>query len=149
VPLISVQIKQGKLCEIRVLTPVSGAEVSAMIRSLMTLLHAHSTIRGIVDLRGSTVFPDDLAEQIADFLRVDNPSIERAAFVAGTTSAIFNLQLDRVIRGGKSVRRRMFRERGLAEAWMSEVLTPAENRRMREFLSESESERAPPSRNRL
>ncbi len=147
--MISVQIKQGKLCEVRILTPVTTAEVSAMIKSIVALIQAHGTLRGIVDLRGSTVFPDDLADEIADFLRVDSPNIERSAFVAGSTSAIFNLQLDRVIQGGKSLRRRMFRERGLAEAWMSEVLTPAENRRMREFLNESESESAPPSRNRF
>lgn len=148
-PLISVQIKQGKLCEVRILTPVTSAEVSSMIKSITSLVQARGSLRGIVDLRGSTVLPDDLAEQIADFLQVDNPGIERAAFVAGTTSAVFNLQLDRVIRGGKSLRRRMFRERGLAEAWMSEILTPAENRRMREFLSENEGESAPPSRNKL
>lgn len=147
--MISVQIKQGKLCEVRILTPVTAAEVSAMIKSIVALIQTHGTLRGIVDLRGSTVFPDDLADEIADFLRVDSPNIVRSAFVAGSSSAIFNLQLERVIRGGQSLHRRMFRERGLAEAWMSEVLTPGENRRMREFLNENESESGPPSRNRL
>jgi len=95
------------------------------------------SIVGITDLRGANVFPTDLADRIVSFLRQDNSALERGAFLAGE-GAVFAMQLERVLRDAKNARRRIFRDRREAEAWLGEVLSKEEQRGLNAFLDGGE-----------
>jgi hypothetical protein len=143
--MITVANRVGKLCEVRIQSPVTSVEIMEMSRQIFEIVKKCGTIRGVTDLRSATVFPTELAEQIVTFLRQDSPSIERGAFILGD-SAVFALQLDRVLRDSKTDKRRFFRDRRLLSAWLGEVLTPPEAERLSAFLTEGDAAQlTPPS----
>jgi len=114
-----------------------------MSRQIFEIVKKCGTIRGVTDLRAATVFPTEVVERIVTFLRQDSPSIERGAFILGD-SAVFALQLDRVLRDSKTDKRRFFRDRRLLSAWLGEVLTPPEAERLNAFLTEGETATSSP-----
>ena len=135
--MITVANKVGKLVEVRVQSPISAAEIMEMSRQIFEIVKRCSTIRVVTDLRSATVFPTDLAERIVSFLRQDSPAIERGAFILGD-SAVFALQIERILRDSKNDKRRFFRDRRQLSAWLGELLTPLEGDRLTSFLIEGE-----------
>lgn len=140
--MITVANKVGKLCEVRIQSPISALEIGEMSRQIAEVVRRCGTIRGVTDLRGAAVFPAELADQIVVFLRQDDRHIERGAFILND-SAVLALQLDRVLRDSVNDRRRFFRDKRLLTTWLGEVLTPPEAERLSAFLAEGEV--APPS----
>jgi hypothetical protein len=65
-----------------------------------------------------------------------NSSTERSAALARQDAPIAVLQFVRVIREANNPARRLFFDEDEVYAWLSEVLSPAERGRLREFLNE-------------
>ena len=64
--------------------------------------------------------------------------MERTAFLVGE-SAVFAMQIERVIRNAANPNRRAFRDPGDLRKWLAEILTATEAARLGEFLSHSGS----------
>jgi len=137
--MITVASTAGKLVEVRIQTPITAAELADMkAASVAIFSRLRIPFAGITDLRAARVLPAELADQVTAFLKRDAPNVMRSAFLVGE-GAIFNMQLDRVLREAASERRRSFRTRAELLAWMGEVLTPEEQRRLTSFLDEGET----------
>jgi hypothetical protein len=137
--MISVAHRVGRLVEVRIITPVTAEEIQAMGQriGLAYAACAPRPIVGCTDLRGANLFPMDLAEQVAAFMKKGNPRIERGAMLVGE-SALFSMQVERVVREAGNPSRRTFRVRTELEKWLAEVLTPFERQRVRHFLEEGD-----------
>ena len=88
------------------------------------------------DLRGLRVVDPEVVDMVTGFMGMDNPYVERNAFLVAESSALLQIQSERMIKQTGASSRRAFRHRNEAEAWMAEVLTPVERARMRLFLDE-------------
>ncbi|HLM74340.1 MAG TPA: hypothetical protein VK459_16655 [Polyangiaceae bacterium] len=137
--MITVAHKVGRLVEVRIITPVTAEEIQGMGQRIGFAYTACAPrpIVGCTDLRGANLFPMDLAEQVATVMKTGNPRIERGAILVGE-SALFSLQVERVVREAGNPSRRAFRVRAELEAWLAEVLTPFERQRVKHFLKEGE-----------
>lgn len=133
----------GKLVEVRIQTPITAAELDDMKAAVFQIFsRLRAPFVSITDLRSATVFPAELADQVSAFLKRDAPNLMRGAFLIGT-GAVFNMQLDRVLREAASERRRSFRARADLEPWLREALTPDEQRRLAAFLDQGETRASP------
>jgi hypothetical protein len=133
----------GRLIQVRLKTPIVAEEIEAMVRDVATAGAGVSTrVVGVTDLRAANILPTEFADQFIAFLKSRNASLERAAYLTGE-SALFSLQLERILREVKSPVRRSFRQRAELEVWLGEVLTPAERRGLETFLSEGELDLSP------
>jgi hypothetical protein len=137
--MITVAHKVGRLVEVRIFTPVTVEEIVSMAQQigLAASVCTPRHIVGITDLRGANLFPVDLADQVAGLLKKGSPRTERSGFLVGE-SAIFGLQLERVVREGGNPSRKTFRGRKELEAWLGEVLTVTERQRVKQFLEEGD-----------
>jgi len=130
----TVRNQVGRLVEVRVASPLSLGEVDEFRRE------HHAAIRdlpdryvGAVDLRHADVFPVDVAQRLIALLSGTAPLVERTGFLIGE-SAIFSLQIERILRNSASPNRKAFREPEPLRAFLGEVLTPLERARLDEFL---------------
>ena len=127
--------------EIRVQPPLSLDELKNF-HPQITRIHARvmGQLVGCTDLRNARVFSLDVADKLMSIIRTEGPSIERNVFLVGE-SAVFSMQIARVIRAAGIPSRKAFLEPEEAINWLSEVLSPLEVRRLREFVGAGE---APP-----
>jgi hypothetical protein len=91
----------------------------------------------MVDLRQLGLVDPQLIDRVVAFMRVENPRVERSAFLMGESGALQAMQLERMLKQAGSPSRRLFKSVSDAEAWLGELLTPAERARLRVFLSET------------
>jgi hypothetical protein len=136
----SVESSVGVLVEIRFIgTPVLEDVVAfeAELRVVVTnVIKRWKNRRAILctDLRACGVLSPEVSERVIRLMKHDSPHIERSAFL-GTASAILSLQLQRVIAESGPDRRRMFKDESPLQTWLAEVANPAEQARLRLFLS--------------
>lgn len=141
--MIVVRNNVGRLVEVKIATPITTDEIRAMAGDILAIATDKRRIVGVTDLREANVFPSDLAEQILAFLRRDSEHIERSAFLlaghargAGfDTSAVFSLQLERILREAANPSRRAFRSANELVAYLKDCLTTPETERVAAFLA--------------
>lgn len=139
--MYTLECRAGRLFEIRVQPPLSLDELRNF-HPQITRIHARvmGQLVGCTDLRNARVFGLDVADKLMSIIRTDGPSIERNVFLVGE-SAVFSMQIARVIRSAGIPSRKAFFDPEEAINWLSEVLAPIEVRRLREFVTGGE---APP-----
>jgi hypothetical protein len=127
--------RSGRFIEIRFFAALSIEDVTALRTRLWTLL-SQLDGRGVIwaDLRDCALFAPEVAQKLIEMLRVDNPKVERSAYLLNGKAA-FALQVERIVgeaKGpGKVPPRRTFRELSPAGSWLKEVLLdPAEHLRV-------------------
>jgi len=132
--MYTLECRVGRLLEIRVQPPLSLEEI-ANFHPQMTRIQARvlGQLVGCTDLRNARVFPPDVAEKFMAVIRTEGPRVDRNAFLVGE-SAVFSMQIARVLRAAGIPSRRSFLDPEEGVNWLSEVLTPAEARRLREFV---------------
>ena len=125
----------GRLVEARVEWLNNASDVSRMEAALE---HAFKQAGpgAIVcgDCRGIEVLPPEAGEALGEVFRRDNHRVERSAILLSPDSAIFNLQLDRLLREAANPARRAFRSSAPLLQWLGEVLRPDELQRAQRFL---------------
>jgi hypothetical protein len=138
--VINVSNPAGKLISVRLSSPVTPLEVAEMrLKITATIGRLKMPFVGVTDLRSAAVFPGEMADQFAEFLRQDGPYVERTGLLIGASSgAIFHLQVERIVRDANNPRRRVFRDRLPLENWLGEVLSPPERRALANFLDTTE-----------
>ena len=139
--MIGVSHRSGPLVVIRVRSPVTMDELDAFAINTRKVV---ASIRGPVvfcsDLRGAQLMSDALVEKIMASMRRENPRVERSALLLPTKSAVLALQFERIIREVGNPRRRSFRDVSAAIDWLSEVLSPDEQKSLRAFVAEHTEE---------
>jgi hypothetical protein len=133
-------IRVGRLLEVRVAAGYrSGADVDALFEELA---QAVSTLEPgvphvtVADWRRCTIMSPESAKRIVECMASINPRTERSATIAANDSPTAVLQFVRVMRDSGHPDRKLFTDKDELAAWLSEVLTPAEAERLREFLTE-------------
>lgn len=132
--MYSIENNVGRLIEIRLASPVSLQEVQNLLRiHSRIVLGVQGKYVSVIDLRKAHVFPQEVTEILTRIMTHANPKLERSGLLIGE-SAIFGLQVERVIHEGGTDHRRPFREPVLLVAWLGEVLSEPERERARLFL---------------
>jgi hypothetical protein len=129
----------GRLVEVRVAAPLSLDEVKQFVREHQAAIaRIPERYIGVVDLFHADVFPVDVAQSLIELMSGMASRVERTAFLVGE-SAVFAMQIERLIRNAANPNRRAFRDPGDLRNWLTEILTPTEAARLGEFLSRSGS----------
>ena len=135
-----VESNVGVLIEIRFVGSPDLDEVilfEKRLHSLVSRVAKTGTRKAIfcTDLRLCGILRPEVSERVIGLMRYDSPHIERNGFLA-TGSAVLDLQIHRTMsQAGAPERRRMFRNEGALMTWLAEVTSPAEQARLRLFLS--------------
>lgn len=135
--MFTLELRQGRLVEGRISSPVVMTEVLGFAKRFQELVGPVSGQVSIVtDIRGAHVFPPDVADGFVKVMKIDNPRLARSAFLINE-SATFGLQVERMIRDGGNPARRTFREADALSKWLGEHLDAKERARLGEFLAHS------------
>src|SRR3954447_12925126 len=102
----------GRLLEVTLATPLSLGEVRQFARDHVAVAQQMpGKYVGVANLLHANVFPPEVAEELVILLSAAASRVERSAMLIGE-SAIFALQVERVIRSSNSPHRRTFRDAG-------------------------------------
>jgi hypothetical protein len=142
--MITVECHAGVLIELRFDGKPSLDDVArfkAETAALVTRLWARDARRVVLctDLRATNLFAPEVATQIINLMRGDNPRVDRNG-VLGNESALLTLQVQRLlIEAGSPGRRRIFTDSHPLVAWLGDVLDEVERARLGEFLGHTSS----------
>ena len=127
----------GRLVEVRFASPLALEEVRQFTGELQGIIKrlARKYV-GVVDLLQADVFPVPVAETLIQLLSGVAPQVERTAFLI-RDSAVFALQVERVIRNSNHPDRRAFREPEALREWLGEVLDVQERARLARFVEDA------------
>jgi hypothetical protein len=128
----------GRLVTFRVVSPVDDANAGRAAADLRRTIGAiGGTVVVCTDLTDARVFAPEVTEAFVKAMKADNPKIERSAILLSGRSAIFLLQLERMIREAANPARRSFRDLHELGGWLAPVLSPGERTALWAFLSEA------------
>ena len=126
----------GRLVEVRVAPPLTVEEVKQFVdEHKATVSRIQDRYVGVVDLRRADIFGADVTDALIQLLSRMAERVERTAFLIGE-SAVFALQIERVIRNAANPNRRTFREPEPLKEWLGEVLNAGERFRLNRFLND-------------
>jgi hypothetical protein len=154
----TVQRNEGRLIETRIVAPLEASEVDAIIQLVrINALAVPGKVVFVSDLTRLDGLAPDAVDAFTGMFMRDNPRLERSALLLPRNPGTLGLQLSRMIRNAKSPSRMAFDDKLPLQAWLEEVLGPAERSALRAFLaavdigiaeppSSRTSRRPPPSR---
>jgi len=133
--MYTVEHHTGKLCEVRLTTPISEAELQSFVHDLTRVVGAiPGKYVGVTDLMEAHLFPPNVTQMMIQYLSSSSPRVVRSGILIGE-GATFALQVERVLRSSNNDNRRAFRRVDELETWLGEVLSMDERVRLRRFLS--------------
>lgn len=131
----TVQRRVGRLVEIRMGLPLTFAEAVIFAEELRAIVKPMGDrFVGVCDFSRISIFPQEVIATYTDCMRDLNPKVERTGVLI-SNSATFGLQMGRLLRGASSPNRRSFVSPTELCLWIGEVLSPAEQARLKEFLA--------------
>ena len=134
--MFSSENREGRLVELRVVTPMSAEEMLELRETHLRVTRAIGGYYAVaVDLRQAQVFPPQITDRFIGLMSQLNPRLLRSAILINE-SAVLGLQAERAIETAGHPDRRAFRDPADLERWLAEVLTERERGRLREFLAE-------------
>jgi hypothetical protein len=132
--MFTVERKVGRLIEVRLGGVIKVEEFEEGMIHFRALVNSNNSRKVLcADLRPARILVPEVAEALLEAMRRDNPVLDRSAILV-SESALFSLQMERLIREARNPNRRTFREEGALVDWISDVLTQGERRRTLEFL---------------
>jgi hypothetical protein len=135
----------GRLVEVRLASPLDVSDVQRFVQDMTAVMEkVKGKYVGVVDMLDAYVFPANVADMLSKLLSGAATRVERTAMLIGS-SAVFGLQVERVIRDANNPNRRVFRITRELTSWLNEVLTPAERARLERYAEEIEARRTPAS----
>jgi hypothetical protein len=127
----------GRLVEVRFASPLTLDEVKQFVAGHHAIIKKLTRkYVGVVDLLQADVFPVPVAETLIQLLSGVAPQVERTAFLI-RDSALFALQVERVIRNSNNPNRRAFRDPDALKEWLGEILDPLEQGRLAQFVDDA------------
>ena len=134
--MFSSENREGRLVELRIVTPISSAEMVELQETHLAVTESvESDYVAAVDLRRAHVFPPEISEHFIRMMSQLNPRLVRSALLVNQ-SAILGLQAERAIEAAGNPDRKTFREPHEMESWLGEVLNASELTRLRRFVLE-------------
>jgi hypothetical protein len=139
-PTNTATIRVGRLLEVRI---DAGYRTTSEVDDLFDRIGAEIAKRpleryvAVVDWRRCPVMSPVAAERVVQRIALTNSRTERSAALASQSSPVAVLQFVRVIRSAHLPDRKLFFDADEVANWLARVLSPAETRRVREFLGES------------
>lgn len=134
------RIQVGRLLEVRVAAGYrSVGDVSAVFQQVareVAKLPPGTKHVTVVDWRHCPLMAPEATEFLIERMVSVNPATERSAAIARQDAPVAILQFLRLIRDAGSSDRRLFFHEDELCTWLVEVLSPAEEARLRAFLSE-------------
>jgi len=135
--MYSVEHHVGRLIEVKLTSPLMPSDVQEFVKKHLAIMaQIPGKYIGVVNLLEAYVFPANVAQSLSQMLSGAASHVERTALLIGE-SAVFGLQVERVIRDANNPNRRVFRNPREMVLWLSEVLTPAEQRRLEQFVHDT------------
>jgi hypothetical protein len=135
--MFSVTNHVGRLLEIRIASPFPRDDVTPLFKQIYRVMKRDRGLALVMaDLRGLRVVDPDIVDLVTNFMRLDNPYVERNAFLLSAGSATLVIQGERMLKQIGVSSRRAFRLREEAEEWLAETMTPPERARLTQFLDE-------------
>ena len=132
--MFSSENHEGRLVELCIESPFTEPELEEFLRVHVGVLQKlDGDFIVAVDLRQAHVFPPGITERFIGLMSQLNPRLLRSAMLINE-SAILGLQAERAIMEAGHPDRRTFRDTEAMIAWLREVLTDREARRLGEFL---------------
>lgn len=126
----------GRLVEVRVAPPLTLDEIKQFVEEhKVTISRIQDRYVGVVDLHRADIFSAEVTDALIQLLSRMAERVERTAFLIGE-SAIFALQIERVLRNAANPNRRTFREPEPLKEWLGEVLNAGERFRLNRFLTD-------------
>lgn len=124
----------GRLVEARFASPLDLDEVKQFVAEHRAIINrlARKYV-GVVDLLQADVFPVPVAQGLIQLLSGVAPQVERTALLI-RDSALFALQVERVIRSSNHPDRRVFRDPEALKEYLGEVLDAPEQARLAQFV---------------
>lgn len=132
----SVECRVGRLIEVRLgwLNEVSDIQkIEEGLVQAFTQIGSAAII--CADLRGIEVFSPAVSDALLETFKRDNRHLVRSALLLSAANAIFNLQVERLLREAANPARRAFRAPEQLLAWLGEVLRPDELLRAKQMLA--------------
>ncbi len=128
----------GRLVETRVSSLSSIEDVAAFGARFREIAGAIAAEHVIIcgDYRRTHILAPAVAEKFVAMLTSSNPRVERSAILCSPDHATALLQIERTVKEASNTSRRSFRDPTELEAWLGEVLTPAERARVAAFLAQ-------------
>jgi len=127
----------GRLIEVKLASPLAIQEVEQFTQQHIALMRKiPAKYVGVVNLLEAYVFPSAVADGLTKLLSGAASHVERTALLIGD-SAVFGLQVERVIRESNNPNRRAFRNGQELINWLGEVLTPTEQKQLEKFVREA------------
>lgn len=135
--MYSVNNVAGRLVEVKLASPLSMEEVQQFTQKHVAIMRKiRVKYVGVVNLLEANVFPMAVADGLSSLLAGAAGHVERTALLIGE-SAVFGLQVERVIREANDPNRRTFRDPNHLATWLGAVLTEAERRQLERFVQEA------------
>jgi hypothetical protein len=130
-----VQRRVGRLVEIRMEPPITYAEAVIFAVELQnTVKRMTERFVGVADFSRVHIFPQEVVSTHVDCMRALNAKVERTGVLIASSPTL-SLQTARLLRDGSNPKRRAFTKPDELCLWLSEVLTPPEQARLKVFLA--------------
>jgi len=133
--MYSAEVKVGRLLEIRLVTPVTLRDVDEMQERLLQLFREHGKVVLVADYTRATVFSQEVANKVLEIFKNGAGWVERSAALV-SHSAIFSLQVERLIAQAGNPMRRSFHDPFELKAFLGAALGHEEHVRLVTFLAE-------------
>ncbi len=134
--VFSVDVKVGRLLEVRLVAPVTVVDADVIRERLGLFFRTFpGKLVACGDFSRADVFPPDVADRVLETFKHDNPKLERSGILVNP-SAIFSLQLERLVSHANNPARRCFRDPFELKAHLGKLLVHDEHARMAAFLTE-------------
>lgn len=134
------KVEVGRLLEVRV---AAGFRTVAHVDALFDAIDRALGVLGfgqrhvtVADWRLCPVMSPEAAQRLSERIGIYNTRTDRSAALASRSSPVAVLQFVRVIRETGLPDRKLFYDEKELIDWVDQVLTPGEQARLREFLSE-------------
>lgn len=137
----SVEPGPGRLLLLRVYKIDSVEQVAQYFLDVRTAAQSlGGRVVACVDYRPMRIFNRVVSEEMARGMADTNANIERSALISARGRAIQSLQSSRLIKSAGLTQRRQFVDEVELILWLNEVLSFAEQSRLRRFLAEYDSQ---------
>jgi hypothetical protein len=126
----------GRLIETRLQGMLTLADVGHIFELAQDIYASPiETFLSVVDLRDTTAHDDEIVQPLLQLIKSVNPRIERVGFLVGGDS-LLAVQVESVVVSARHAGRRVFRDSEQLVAFLGEIATPEERKRLKDFLAE-------------
>jgi hypothetical protein len=133
--MFTTEVRVGRLVEIRMVAPVTIKDIDEMQAHLFEIYARYPSVVIVADYSRATTFSQEVADKVLNMYRSAKGHSERSAALV-SQSAVFSLQIERLITQAANPIRRSFRDPFELRAFLGAVLTHEEHLRLVQFLSE-------------